>query len=159
MRAPTDPRHRGKRGMAALVLGALCLWGPAAQAQDGAACRIVDACLEDQFLRVKIEDLRIRDTYVNLALRYTNLDPEDVVITKYGVHLVAVSQSNERIELSANRIQLYIGQGDQRRDAYSLKFNQPVGEEIDLILIFENPDSRYAFLGLRQGDFTGAPGT
>lgn len=136
------------------------LSGPApAQDHQTEGCHPVDRCLEDRFLRLRVEDLRIRDTYVNIRLRYSNLDPEDVVITKYGIHLVAVSAGNERIELSSNRIQLYIGQGAERHDAYSLKFNQPVGDEIDLILIFENPDSRYAFLGLRQSDFDGQPGT
>ncbi len=125
-----------------------------AMAEDAAPCHAFDLCLEDQFLRIQLDDVRIRDAYVNVALTYTNLDPEPVDLTVYSIYLVATSAGGERIELSTNRRHHFIGQGATRSDAHSLKFNQPVGDEVDLIFIFENPDSRYAFLGLRDG---GAP--
>ena len=51
-----------------------------------------------------------------------------------------------------------IGERDAtRREAFSLKFNNTIGDELDVIFIFENPDGRYAFLGLRPEDFTDKP--
>ncbi len=129
------------------LAAAVCLALPAA-AEDLGLCNAAELCQQDQFLRIQIDDVRIRDSYVNVAITYTNLDPEPVDLTVYSIYLVATSATGERIELSTNRRHHFIGQGAQRSDAHSLKFNQPVGDEIDLILIFENPDSRYAFLGL-----------
>ena len=100
--------------------------------------------------------MRIRDTVVNLSLRFTNVTPEDYELSIYSIYLIATSGNNERIELSTNRQRIFIGQGAVRKEAFSLKFNQPVGAELDLIFIFENPDARYAFLGVRAADFDGS---
>jgi len=139
------------------ILVALMFGAEPVRAQEAADCRIEAYCIEDQFLRIQLEDIRFRDSIVNVALKYINPDVGDMVLSKYGIFLIATSANGERIEISSNRVQNFLGQNAIRKDAYSLKFNEPVGDEVDLIFVFENPDSSYAFLGLAKADFQGVP--
>lgn len=125
--------------------------------QDPPACKIDDYCIRDQFLRIDLDDFRIRDTIANISLTYTNPTPEDYELSIYSIYLIATSANNERIELSTNRQRIFIGAGATRTEAFSLKFAEPVGPELDLIFIFENPDARYALLGIRASDFDELP--
>lgn len=138
-----------------ILAALLCLCAGFAQAQD--QCRIEDQCIQDQFLRIHLTDMRIRDSIANISATYTNLQSEPVDLTIYSIYLIAVSAGNERIELSTNRRHIFVDGNATRQEAFSLKFNEPVGGELDLIFVFESPDARYAFLGLTQDAFTGAP--
>ena len=140
-----------------VLAGLMMLLATTLSAQETPDCKIVDHCVQDQFLRIDMEDLKIRDSYANISLSYTNLDPEAVDLTIYSIYLIATSAAGERIELSTNRRHIFIGADATRREAFSLKFNNTIGDELDVIFIFENPDGRYAFLGLRPEDFTNKP--
>ncbi len=95
--------------------------------QDPPACKIDDYCIRDQFLRIDLDDFRIRDTIANISLTYTNPTPEDYELSIYSIYLIATSANNERIELSTNRQRIFIGAGATRTEAFSLKFAEPVG--------------------------------
>ena len=140
-----------------LILAALlCLMPVLAAAQSQDQCRIEAHCIQDQFLRIDLTDMRIRDSYANISLTYTNLQSGPVELTIYSIYLIAVSAANERIELSTNRRHIFVDGNATRREAFSLKFAEPVGEELDLIFVFESPDARYGFLGLRPETFARA---
>ena len=142
---------------AALVLAPAMLTAQDLTPQEPPGCNIDDYCIRDQFLRIDLEDFRIRDTIANISLTYTNITPEDYELSIYSIYLIATSANNERIELSTNRQRIFIGAGAERTEAFSLKFNEPVGPELDLIFVFENLDARYAFLGVRASDFDESP--
>jgi len=137
-----------------LVLAGFMLLSPGViAAQEISECGANKYCVEDQFLRIEMDTMTVRDSIVNLGLTYTNPLDESVELAKYSIYLIATSANGERLDLSTVREHLWVDAGGRRSDAYSLKFNELIGDEIDLIFIFENPDARYAILGARAEDF------
>ena len=122
-----------------------CLSQPASA--DDSDCAQATYCIEDQTLRVQVEDLRIRGTVANFNVRLTNLSGGELVTEARGAYLAATSFEGEQIRLSRNLgDRSVIAAGQNRLISYSIKFEDDLGGGLDLWIRFSMPSVSYSTL-------------
>lgn len=129
---------------------ALSILGTSAAFADQDVCTSENRCIQDQALRVELEKVRIRGNVANISIRLTNQTGNDLELSIFREYLSATTYGGERVRLSTNRDIAMIVADGTRSLAYSLEFNDPVGEGFDLVLTFESPDSSYAFFDVEN---------
>ena len=117
---------------------------------EEAECNAESRCIEDQALRLELTRARIRGKVANVSLLLTNQTTDELELSIRGEYLSATTYEGERLRLTSTRDKAKIIANGTRSLAYSLEFENPIGDGFDLVLTFEDPDSSYAFFDVQN---------